>query len=65
LLTRYCLFRGLLQEKVEEPQGHISEGEKEGDGQEEWVSSRVWEEVEVLSDLGIPQPLRQSQGDGQ
>jgi len=38
---------------VEKPQGHLPEGEEEGDGEEEWVSSRVWEGLEILSDLGI------------
>ncbi|CAM4487701.1 unnamed protein product [Leuciscus chuanchicus] len=41
---------------MEKPQGHVPEGEEEGDGEEECVSSRVCEEVEILSDLGIPQP---------
>ena len=43
-----CLFRGNVQKEVEESEGHIFKREEKGDREEEWVSSRVREKVEVL-----------------
>ncbi len=50
-------------EKVKVFGGHIFEGEEKGDGEEEWVSSRVREKVEVLCGPVFPRPLRLPTGD--
>ncbi len=52
-----------MQKEVEGFEGHIFEGEEKGDGDEEWVSSRIREKVEVLCGPVFPQPLRLPTGD--
>lgn len=52
-----CVFRGVLSKKMEESQGHLSEGEEEGNREKEWIRSRDRQTVEVLCGPVFPRPL--------